>query len=592
MTPRQTRRTRGRVASPRAGTVVLTEGTQVRSRSMWLMSFFAIAATLMLWRLAEVQIVQGPGLHAQAVAEHVANINLPAQRGLILDSEGQVLVANQTVYDVFADPAMIPASARPLYAHDLAPVLGMQVTTLEQLMSGQGQFVYLAKQVSAATRVALDNLNLIGIGLIPDNKRVYQPSPVPGQSFAANLLGFVDANGNGKYGIEQYYNNLLTGTPGHQSVLHDLAGNAIQLSSEKYVAPKNGDNLQLALNSQIQYWAEQILANDVKASQSSSGEVIVLDTRTGGIAAMADYPSFNANQYWLAPYANLQNSAISFLYEPGSVMKTVTFAGGLNTGVITPSTRYYDQPITIDGSTIQDWDRIAQGWVTMQWVLDDSLNDGAINVQQRMGQNAFYENLLAFGIGSPTGVDLPGEENMPLPPQTQWQAINYATASFGQGIMVTPLQMAAAVNAIANDGVWIQPHAVDTITNPNTGKVTHFVPRTRRVMSVSAAKTEAVMMTHVVDDPGAEGVMAQIPGFKGEIAGKTGTASVAVNGVYGNNVIVSFAGFFPASNPQYTILVVLNYPQETYVTREGAFLAAPAWKQLAELIINQYQIQP
>ena len=228
----------------------------------------------------------------------------------------------------------------------------------------------------------------------------------------------------------------------------------------------------------------------------------------------------------------------------------------------------------------------------MQWVLDDSLNDGAIGVQQLMGQNAFYDNLAAFGIGAPTGVDLAGEANYPLPPQNQWQAINYATASFGQGVMVTPLQMVTAINAVANGGVWVQPHVVNSITNPNTGKVTTFQPTTRRVMSPAASATLRTMMTHVVDDPGAEGVLAQIPGFKGEIAGKTGTASVAVNGVYGNNVIVSFGGFFPASNPQYTMIVVVNLPQETSVIREGFDLAAPTWRQLAERIIDEYRIVP
>jgi cell division protein FtsI/penicillin-binding protein 2 len=228
----------------------------------------------------------------------------------------------------------------------------------------------------------------------------------------------------------------------------------------------------------------------------------------------------------------------------------------------------------------------------MQWVLDDSLNDGAIRVMQMEGQHNFYENLANFGIGAPTGVDVAGEVNQPLAPEKAWQPVDFATSAFGQHVQVTPLQMLAAINAVGNNGVWVQPHVVDSTVDPATGRSTPFTPTTRQVMSQDAAHTLQQMMTGVVEDRGASGYAVRIPAFKGQIAGKTGTASVAVNGAYRGDVIVSFSGFMPVSNPQFTMLVVLRMPKETKVAREGAYLAAPIWHDVSQVIIDTWKILP
>jgi len=225
-------------------------------------------------------------------------------------------------------------------------------------------------------------------------------------------------------------------------------------------------------------------------------------------------------------------------------------------------------------------------------VLDDSLNDGAIRVMQMEGQHNFYENLANFGVGAPTGIDVAGEVNMPLAPEQQWKGVDFATSAFGQHVQVTPLQMLSAINAVANNGVWVQPHAVESIVDPATGQATPFSPTTRRVMSPESAATLQKMMTGVVEDRGASGYAVRMAAFKGQIAGKTGTASVAVNGVYGSDVIVSFAGFMPVSNPQFTMLVVLRLPHENKVAREGAYLAAPIWHDIAQLMVDQWKILP
>jgi len=563
-----------------------------RARGIWLLLAFAAMALALTAHLVDVQLKQGPHLRSLATASHELQITLPAHRGRIFDRDGRLLASNVAVYDVFADPTLIPPAQRHDVAVLVAPVVGLGPGKVEELLAKPGQFVYIVKQVSDAVRQRLQALQITGIGTLESDQRVYGQSPVSGASFGSTLLGFVDHDGNGQYGLEQYYNTLLRGRDGSESTLRDVAGNPIVLSQQDHIAPQDGRDLRLGLDSQVQYWAEQALAKGVADSKSESGTLLIMDTHTGAIRAWADYPTYDANHYATAPYDLLKDQAVSGLYEPGSVMKVVTFAGGLNNKAITPETTIEEGPVSVGGYTIGDWDGRAHGHVTMQWVLDDSLNDGAIRVQQMEGSHNFYENLANFGIGAPTGVDVAGEVNQPLAPEQSWKPVDFATSAFGQHVQVTPLEMLAAINAVGNNGVWVQPHVVDSTVDPDTGRVTPFTPTTRTVMSQDAAHTLQHMMTGVVEDHGASGYAVRIPAFKGQIAGKTGTASVAVNGAYRGDVIVSFTGFMPVSNPQFTMLVVLRKPTETKVAREGAYLAAPIWHDMSLVMIDTWKIVP
>jgi cell division protein FtsI/penicillin-binding protein 2 len=585
-------RRRDDAASSRVRGWFVADAPDFRHRGTWLALAFAAMAATLCARLVDVQLLQHATLAAKAAALHQKSVIIPATRGRILDSNGRVLVSNRTVYDVFADPGLIAVSDRPDVARRVAPVLSADATSLLSLISEPTRFVYLAKSVSQQVSDQLVALDLPGIVVVPAEQRVYEPSPVTGTSFAANLLGFVDSDGIGQYGVEAYYNSVLQGTNGHQSTVRDVAGNSITLSNDPASQAHNGQDLQLGLDSQIQYWAEQAIAQGVATAQAASGTLIMMDTKTGAIRAWAQAPTYNANAYSAAPISSFRDLAVANLYEPGSVQKVITFAGGLNANAITPSYTFNEGPTTIDGATIRDWDGRSHGMISMQTVLDDSLNNGAIKVGQLEGANAFYSNMLAFGIGAPTGVDLSGEQNIPLPAQSTWSNLDLAEAAFGQRVQVTPIEMLAAINAVANGGVWVQPHAVEAVIDPTTGRSAAVVPVTRRVISASAAATLAQMMTGVVEDRGAEGSLARIPAFKGEVAGKTGTASVAINGHYGSDVVVSFGGFLPAKNPRFTMLVVLNYPHENTVVRFGATLAAPVWKQVAQVAIDQWRITP
>ncbi len=570
----------------------VADAPDFRHRGTWLALAFAAMAVTLCARLVDVQVLQHATLAARAAALHQKSVVIPATRGRILDSTGRVLVSNRTVYDVYADPSLIPVDTRGQVSRQLAPVLSLDVTAMDSLISKPTRFVYLAKGVSQAVSDQLTALGLPGIVVEPSEQRVYEPSPVSGTSFAANLLGYVDGDGHGEYGLEAYYESVLHGSDGRQSTVRDVAGNSITLSNDPKADAHNGADLELGLDSEVQYWAEQAIAQGVATAQAASGTLIMMDTKTGVIRAWAQAPSYDANSYWSSPIGDFRDLAVADVYEPGSVQKVVTFAGGLNDNAITPGYTFREGPTTIDGATIRDWDNRAHGTITMQKVLDESLNNGAIKVGQLMGANAFYSNLLSFGIGAPTGVDLAGEQNAPLPPQSQLSSLDLAEAAFGQRVQVTPVEMLAAINAVANGGVWVQPHAVQAVIDPTTGKSAQVVPTTRRVISATAAATLAKMMTGVVEDRGAEGSLARIPAFKGEVAGKTGTASVATNGHYGGDVVVSFGGFLPATNPRFTMLVVLNYPHERSVVRFGATLAAPVWKQVAQVAIDQWRITP
>ena len=573
------------------------EGPQVRGRAIWLMLAFAALGATLLTHLVIVQVVEHATLSAAAARDHEMSFVLPAHRGEILDSSGRVVVSTEATYSVYVDPALITASHREDDAAQIAKVLGLNQAQVATILAESTQYAYLASDVSQSVKDQMANLvvdaqPVNGIIIQEQDQPVYEASAVPGESFAANLLGFVNASGEGQYGVEGYYNGLLSGTAGKASEIKDSQGNAIYLSEAQKVAPSNGDNLELGLNSQVQYWAEQAIAQAVTADSAANGEILIMDTKTGAIEAWADYPSYSANNYGGTPIGDFRDLSVDGLFQPGSLMKTVTFAGALENGAITPGYTFDERPTTIDGVTIQDWDGVAHGEITMQKVLDDSLNNGAIKALDLEGENPFYANMLAFGIGAPTGVDLAGEVNQPMAPQSQLSALDYAEMSFGQSVVVTPVEMLAAINAVGNGGVWVQPHAVDSIINTTTGVSTAVTPVTRRVIPAATAQTLTTMLTGVVDDTGGEGFEARIPGFAGEVALKTGTAQEPTNGTYQGALDDSVVGYLPASNPQFTMLVDINDAHVPASDNYGSILAAPVFKQMAEQIIDLDRIAP
>ena len=565
-----------------------------RRRLGWLMVVMVVAVMGLGGRLVLLQISQGSQLAAAAVAQQVSRVTIPAVRGEILDDQGQVLAGNVAVYDIYAAPNQIPASQRNAEAARLAAVLQLPVSQILTQLERPLDFAYLAKGEPLAVEQRLQAMNLVGVGAIQGEQATYGPGALPNTSLAANVVGFVNANGVGQYGLEGYYNSVLAGRPGSESVVTDLQGNAVVLGSSPKTPAVPGRDLLTSIDATIQAAVEKDLAAEVQKVSGSSGTMIVMNVHTGGIVAWADYPSYNANNYSQVPEKLFKDAGVADLYEPGSVGKVITFAGALQRNAITPNETFDETgQVTVQGQTIRDWDLRAHGVITMTWVLEDSLNVGAVHIEQIEGSKPFYSNMQAFGIGHPTGIDLAGESNQPLPAYSQIQPLQFATYSFGQGYVTTPIQMLAAVNTVANGGVWVQPHVVSEIVGGGKPP-TVIKPHARRVISAATAQTLTRMMVGVVDAPGASGFEARIwPAWKGQIAAKTGTASVSNgHGVYGPNTIDSFVEFFPASNPQYSMICIIRNPQVPPALREGAYDAAPTSKLITEALIARFHLQP
>jgi cell division protein FtsI/penicillin-binding protein 2 len=412
---------------------------------------------------------------------------------------------------------------------------------------------------------------------------------VPGTTLAANLLGFANNQGVGNYGIEGYYDKALHGQDGFEATVRDLANQPIVLSDRQRRDPVDGTTLQLSLDSTIQVVAERALADGVQKYEAESGSVIIMEPNTGRIVAWADVPSYDANQFASTATDLFRDPIVSDLYEPGSVMKVVTLSGALDDHAITPDYHFNETgTAVVGGYAIHNWDGKAHGWVSMTQVLEQSLNVGAIKAEQLEGANNFYQYLQKFGIGAKTGVDVAAETSAPLGPLSQWKASQLATASFGQGIDATPIEMLAAVDVVATGGNLLWPHVVDQTIDSHG--VHHAVqPRVvRQVISARTAQQMQQMMIGVVEH--GSGFAARIDGFKNRIAGKTGTASIPENGTYAKDqTIGSFVGFLPADHPQFIMLVITRKPRILF---EGAYVAAPIWKTIASALITQWQIAP
>ncbi|HVB76925.1 MAG TPA: penicillin-binding protein 2 [Candidatus Nitrosotalea sp.] len=557
-----------------------------------------ILATSIWARLAYWQIVEHPSLTALAQAQHLTSIVLPAARGQIFDDAGRPLAIDTTAYDVTVAPDMVPVGQRPAVAQSLASALGLKAADVSATLASGLKFAYIARRQPAAQADAVGRLGLPGVSLEPVPQRTYLPGGTSDVTLASSLLGFVNDSGQGERGIEAFYQSQLAGRPGQTTTYRDMLGNQISLGNQTSVNPVNGSNLQLTLDANIQYAAEQAIAAGVKQNHAQSGSVLIMNPHTGGVVAWANYPAYNANQadqFSAAQVAATQDPIVSSLYEPGSIMKIATLGGALDDGAITPTTSFDDPGyVNVAGSVIHDWDLRNHGVVTMTRVLDDSLNVGAIHAMQLEGPQNYVSYLNRFGFAQPSYVDVAGESSayggagVQMPAASSWGPVQMATASFGQGIAVNMVQMLDAVNVIANGGKLAPPHVVERIgSQPNTA-----LAPARQVISARAATQMTGMMADVVQH--GSGWMARVPGFETDEAGKTGTSQIPINGQYSpTQVWASYAGFLPLNNPQFTMLVVVNRPGNGNDNAdEGYYVSGPIWKEIAQKIILQWRITP
>ncbi len=499
-----------------------------------------------------------------------------AARGVIYDRDGQPLASNTFQYGIGVSPNLIADPQGS--ATQLASVLGQSELELYTILLESDEWVLLARPVSAEIGLQVDRLEIFGVTVDSIPRRLYSQG-----TLAAHLLGFVAGDGEetrGYNGIEGYYHDQLAGRTRNEEV-----------STIPFDVPRDrregdrGSDLVLTIDRDIQFLAESQLLQAISDSGSVRGTIIIMDPRNGDILAMANYPSFDPNAYFNVEDDTLfRNAAVSEVYEPGSVMKVLTVAGALEQGTIVPQWTYNDQGfLDIGGIRIENWDRRAHGVTDVAQVLVQSLNVGVATISSQMGAENFYNMMVAFGIGRPTQVDLQGEESgiLKVPGDSNWSESDLGTNSFGQGVSVTPLQMATAVSAIANGGLMMQPRVVYQVID-GADVMTAQPSALGRPISAETARIVTEMMVAVVND----GVpAASLPGYT--IAGKTGTAEIASPLGYENNAsIVTFIGFLPADDPQVVVLIKLDRPTGYW----GSQVAAPVFHDLAERLVNLMEI--
>ena len=551
--------------------------TDSRARALVLFIVAVIAMVAIGARLVWWQVVQQPWLAEMALNQLAQHEQLPAERGEITDVNGELLATSVELQSIFATPPTVGDAG--MAATALAPVLEMPVDELRARLESEDPWVWLERRVSPEVAERIRSLDLRGIGMLPETMRVYPVEGVARETtIAAQLIGFVDVDGQGQYGIERGENGLLAGTPGKVTAQEDVIGRRIADSATLLQEPIDGADIKLTLDAGVQNLLEQEMWATLRANSAVGVTGLIMNAETGAILAMASYPSYDANQFATTDGERFSNPAVARQYEPGSVMKAFTIAAALDAGAITTSeTVIDDNNLRIGNVTIHNADRYdapyGHGPITVADVLALSNNVGAAKVGLTLGRGELYEAFLRFGFGSPTGIELSGEASGvvwdPDGPNASGD-LTAAQTAFGQGLSVTPLQLAAGYASFANGGMLVTPHVVEGWTDPDGTYHAAQQPPGERIMRAETAETMTELLTNAIDGGIAKG--AGIPGYT--VAGKTGTAQIAgpvqVPGEDGGMVErwqyidgwvdSSFVGLLPAGETKLATVILIHRP--------------------------------
>jgi cell division protein FtsI (penicillin-binding protein 3) len=546
-------------------------------------------------RLFQLQGLDPKAYAAKADAEGLVTVPLPATRGSITDRNGVPLAESVSGLMIVADPKRTDDHAEEI-ARILANRLDLDYFDLlgrlrENPDRPGARFAYVARRVPAteakAAVEAIDKAGFKGVDTRLDPVREY-----PAGDVAANLVGFMkvpDEAGTGG-GLERSFDSLLAGKDGSET--YEVgAGNRIPLGENTAIKPVNGKDLTLTIDRDVQWYAQRVLRTAVEGARAQSGAAIALDTRTGEILALADFPSYDANKPGAAKKDDLGSRALSDVYEPGSVEKVLTMSGLLDKGLVSPRTRVrVPKQLPVADRVIHDYFEHDTIRLTLAGVIAKSSNIGTVLAARQYQQGQLWHYLDQFGLGHRTDIGMPGETRGLLPSPDAWTELTQATASFGQGISVTALQMATAVNAVANGGELITPSLVKgrAVTSAGDAVGTEAASR-HRVISAGAAEKVSKMMEMVTTEGAGTAPGAGIAGYR--VAGKTGTAQQvgATCGCYDGSLAVSFAGFVPADNPRFTVYVVIQKPQGS---ASGGGTAGPVFRKILTYLLQKYAVPP
>jgi cell division protein FtsI (penicillin-binding protein 3) len=547
----------------------------VNRRIRLFLAALTLAFAGLLIRATWLQGVRAESLSSLGQTQHREVVALPAGRGTIFDRTGLELGLGERATTVYANPMQIanPRSA----ALAVERTLGLDADRVYPVLADRTHgFVYVERQADPAQAAALQRLKLPGFGFYAEERRSY-----PQRSVAAQVLGYVGIDGNGLSGLELGFDRDLAGRAGKETIVKDPGGRVIDVQQER--PEKRGLDVFLTLDHSIQANAEEVLRQTVRRWHAKSASAIVLDPRTGAVLAMAVQPGYDANRFPSAPRDLQRNRTVTDTYEPGSTFKLITVGAALSERLVSPSTRFtLPYSLKVADRVIHDAEERSTVNYSVAQILAHSSNIGAIELAEMLGRTRLSSWIKRFGFGRVTGIDYPGESpGIVLPPE-KWSGSTIGNVPIGQGIAVTPVQMAAAYAAIANGGIWSRPHLVDHVSGGGRPSLYR-----RRLVARPIADQLMLMLKDVVAE--GTGLNAAMPGY--QVAGKTGTAQKpdSRGGYATGRYVASFVGIVPASRPRFVVLVTVDEPQGAIW---GGVVAAPAFQQIARFDLQYLEVPP
>jgi cell division protein FtsI/penicillin-binding protein 2 len=549
---------------------------QANRRIRLLLATFVLVFAATLARAIWLQGVHAAALGKMAERQHRETVVIPAGRGTIFDQTGVELAIGEQTETVYADPRQL-VNPRAV-AVEAQKLLGADANTLyPQLLNKHTGFVYVKRFADPKAATAFLDKHFTGVNGYPEERRTY-----PQRSVGAQVVGFAGTDNKGLGGLEVAYDKELSGKPGKQTIVRDPFGRAIDVLSS--TPEREGRSIVTTLDHTIQANAEAVLRQTVAQWRAKSATAIVMNPATGAILAMAQAPGYDANDANNVPFALQRNRTVTDTFEPGSTFKLVTITGALSTGIVTPQTKFVlPYSIPVADRIVHDAEPRGTETLTVSQILQRSSNVGAVTIAKKLGPSTLMDWIGKFGFGKQTGIDFPGESEGQVLPLDRWSGSTIGNVPIGQGIAVTPIQLASAYAAIADGGVWRQPHLVERVGGRAPRHLVH-----RRIVSPAVNAALKTMLTGVVDEHGATGNAAAIPGYT--VAGKTGTAQKpGPNGYTTGKYVASFVGMVPVAHPRLVVLVTVDEPTRAIF---GGVVAAPAFAQIAKFDLQYLAVPP
>ncbi len=534
-------------------------------------------------RAMQLQLLQGDKLMRLGQRQHLKEWIVLPKRGALFDRSGEPLALSMESQSVYARPHRVQ-DADDL-SRSLAQILKLRLGDVKEKITAEKSFVWIKRQVTSAEAEKIQALNADGIGMFYEPNRHYPQGQLAGQ-----LIGFVGRDSEGLEGLELKYNDYIRGETGSSVTERDALGRRVMVQGVEGLHIPPGSDIHLTLDSAIQHMAEKELETSIIKYRAKAGVAIVVEPFTGEVLAMANYPSFDPNNYSKESAEQRRNRAVTDSFEPGSTFKTITAAAALEEGVVGKDDLFYCEmgKYPYAGKIIHDTH--PHGWLSFAKILQVSSNIGFTKVAEKLKKERFFKYIERFGFGEPTGIDVPGEASGLLRKADRWSNIDLATHSFGQGLSTTPMQMVMAYAAVANGGFLMRPFVVRRAVGPKGDVLLENQPHVvRRVISEKTATLLASILQDVTTE-GGTGVMANLEGF--DVAGKTGTAQKAdpVHGGYAaKKRVASFVGFVPANNPRLVALVLIDEPE---VNVYGGVVAAPVFRNIAQGALRHLAVAP